>query len=99
MELAQYLLYIIFIMQVEALIFLTFLNDISQQDDAWPMWIPQMSMVIGTLILAIAFLDRLYQIIFFDYEQLAIKWEVKDEKAIDDDVTSQSQYYYGDKEK
>ena len=41
----------------------------------------------------------LYQIIFFDYEQLAIKWEVKDEKAIDDDVTSQSQYYYGDKEK
>ena len=75
------------------------LNDISQQDDAWPMWIPQMSMVIGTLILAIAFLDRLYQIIFFDYEQLAIKWEVKDEKAIDDDVTSQSQYYYGDKEK
>jgi hypothetical protein len=86
-------------MQVEALIFLTFLNDISQQDDAWPMWIPQMSMVIGTLILAIAFLDRLYQIIFFDYEQLAIKWEVKDEKAIDDDVTSQSQYYYGDKEK
>ena len=75
------------------------LNDISQQDDAWPMWIPQMSMVIGTLILAIAFLDRLYQIIFFDYEQLAIKWEVKDEKAIDDDVTSQSQYYNGDKEK
>ena len=40
---------------------------ISQQDDAWPMWIPQMSMVIGTLILAIAFLDRLYQIIFFDW--------------------------------
>ena len=46
------------------------LNDISQQDDAWPMWIPQMVMVIGTLILAIAFLDRFYQSIFFKYEDL-----------------------------
>ena len=59
------------------------LNDISQQDDAWPMWIPQMAMVIGTLILAIAFLDRFYQVIFFDYDELEIKWKVKDEKAID----------------
>ena len=59
------------------------LNDISQQDDAWPMWIPQMVMVIGTLILAIAFLDRFYQSIFFKYEDLEIAWKVKDEKAID----------------
>ena len=60
------------------------LNDISQQDDAWPMWIPQMVMVIGTFILATAFLDRFYQAIFFNYEELEIKWKVKDEKAIDE---------------
>ena len=62
------------------------LNDISQQDDAWPMWIPQMTMVFGTLILAIAFIDRLYQVIFFNYDELEIEWEVKDEKAIEDKV-------------
>ena len=64
------------------------LNDISQQDDAWPIWIPQMAMVIGTLILAIAFLDRLYQVIFFVYYELEKKWEVKDEKAIEDITSS-----------
>lgn len=64
------------------------LNDISQQDDAWPMWIPQMTMVIGTLILAIAFVDRFYQVIFFDYEELEVKWKVRDEKAIEDITSS-----------
>jgi len=73
------------------------LNDISQQDDAWPMWIPQMTMVIGTLILAIAFVDRFYQVIFFDYDELEEKWEIKDEKAIED-VSSQSEYYHGEKQ-
>ena len=43
-----------------------------------------MVMVIGTFILATAFLDRLYQTIFFNYEELEIKWKVKDEKAIDE---------------
>ncbi len=64
------------------------LNDISQQDDAWPIWIPQMAMVIGTLILAIAFVDRLYQVLFFEYDELEKKWEVKDEKAIEDITSS-----------
>ena len=73
------------------------LNDISQQDDAWPMWIPQMTMVIGTLILAIAFVDRFYQVIFFNYDELEKKWEIKDEKAIED-VSSQSEYYHGGKQ-
>ena len=73
------------------------LNDISQQDDAWPMWIPQMTMVIGTLILAIAFVDRFYQVIFFNYDELEKKWEIKDEKAIED-VSSQSEYYHGRKQ-
>ena len=42
-----------------------------------------MVMVLGTLLLAIAFLDRFYQAIFFKYEDLEIQWKVKDEKAID----------------
>ena len=73
------------------------LNDISQQDDAWPMWIPQMTMVIGTLILAIAFVDRFYQVVFFNYDELEKKWEIKDEKAIED-VSLQSEYYNGEKQ-
>jgi TRAP-type C4-dicarboxylate transport system permease small subunit len=73
------------------------LNDISQQDDAWPMWIPQMTMVIGTLILAIAFVDRFYQVVFFNYDELEKKWEIKDEKAIED-ASSQSEYYHGEKQ-
>ena len=72
------------------------LNDISQQDDAWPMWIPQMTMVIGTLILAIAFVDRFYQVIFFNYDELEKKWEIKDEKAIED-ITSTQDYHQGEK--
>ena len=69
------------------------LNDISQQDDALPMWIPQMVMVIGTFILATAFIDRLYQTIFFNYDELEIKWKVKDEKAIDQVNVSRDKYY------
>ena len=72
------------------------LNDISQQDDAWPMWIPQMTMVIGTLILAIAFVDRFYQVIFFNYDELEKKWEIKDEKAIED-ITLTQDYHQGEK--
>lgn len=55
------------------------LNDISQSEDAWPVWIPQMSMVLGTLIISIAFIDRLYQILFLGYEEQ----EVIDDKMID----------------
>jgi TRAP-type C4-dicarboxylate transport system permease small subunit len=54
-------------------------NDISQAEDALPMYIPQASMVIGTLVLAIAFLDKLYQFIFIGYSET----EMKDDKAID----------------
>ena len=32
-------------------------NDISQGNDATPLWIPQVSMAIGTVVLAIAMLD------------------------------------------
>ncbi len=33
-------------------------NDISTGNDATPLWIPQLAMAIGTLILAIAFIDE-----------------------------------------
>ena len=56
-----------------------------------------MTMVIGTLILAIAFVDRFYQVVFFNYDELEKKWEIKDEKAIED-ASSQSEYYHGGKQ-
>lgn len=34
-------------------------NDISTGSDATPLWIPQISMALGTVILAIAFIDEL----------------------------------------
>ena len=39
-------------------------NDISQGQDATPIWIPQMSMVVGAIILAIALTDHLLHLIF-----------------------------------
>ncbi|HAT85839.1 TRAP transporter small permease [Cohaesibacter gelatinilyticus] len=40
------------------------LNDISQGQDATPLWIPQLSMAVGAVLLAIAMLDHLVQLIF-----------------------------------
>ncbi|MEE8271626.1 MAG: TRAP transporter small permease [Alphaproteobacteria bacterium] len=40
------------------------LNDISQGQDATPLWIPQMVMAIGTLIFAVALVDRFVCIVF-----------------------------------
>lgn len=34
------------------------INDISQGQDAWPLWIPQTSMAIGTIVLAICLVDH-----------------------------------------
>jgi TRAP-type C4-dicarboxylate transport system permease small subunit len=34
-------------------------NDVSTSNDATPLWIPQLSMAIGTVILTIAFIDEL----------------------------------------
>ena len=34
-------------------------HDISTSNDATPLWIPQIAMAVGTVILAIAFLDEL----------------------------------------
>ncbi len=40
------------------------LNDISQGQDAWPIWIPQLAMAAGTILFAIALVDNLYRILF-----------------------------------
>ncbi len=39
-------------------------NDISQGQDAWPIWIPQVSMVIGTVLLAVCAFDNLICTLF-----------------------------------
>ena len=39
-------------------------NDISQGQDATPLWIPQMAMLIGVVIFAIALTDHLIHVIF-----------------------------------
>jgi TRAP-type C4-dicarboxylate transport system permease small subunit len=39
-------------------------NDISQGQDATPLWIPQLAMSVGVIILAIAFLDHFVRLIF-----------------------------------
>ncbi|MGU9957735.1 MAG: TRAP transporter small permease [Arenicellales bacterium WSBS_2016_MAG_OTU3] len=40
------------------------LNDISQGQDATPIWIPQLAMSAGTILLAICFIDHLVRLIF-----------------------------------
>ena len=39
------------------------LNDISQGQDATPLWIPQLSMAIGTVVLAIGLADHLVRVV------------------------------------
>ena len=39
------------------------INDISQGQDATPIWIPQIAMGLGTTLLFIAFVDNLYQMV------------------------------------
>ncbi len=40
------------------------LNDISQGQDALPLWMPQLVMSIGTIMLAICFWDNLIRLVF-----------------------------------
>ena len=40
------------------------LNDISQGQDAWPLWIPQVPMALGTTVFAVALADHLVHILF-----------------------------------
>jgi TRAP-type C4-dicarboxylate transport system permease small subunit len=40
-------------------------HDVSQGQDATPIWIPQVSMAVGVVIMAIAFTDNLIRVLFF----------------------------------
>ncbi len=40
------------------------LNDISQGQDATPLWIPQLTMAFGTVLFAICLIDRFVQVLF-----------------------------------
>ena len=40
------------------------LNDISQGQDATPVWIPQLAMAAGTVLLAVAMVDNLIRLLF-----------------------------------
>ncbi len=53
------------------------LNDISQGQDATPLWIPQLAMSVGAVLLAICFWDNLMRLII--YREHAIKTEVVQE--------------------
>jgi TRAP-type C4-dicarboxylate transport system permease small subunit len=44
------------------------LNEISQGQDKMELWIPQLSMSIGAVLLAVALVDHLVRIIFSDHE-------------------------------
>lgn len=47
-------------------------NDISQGQDATPIWIPQMAMVIGTVIFAIAATDHLISVLFTGKHRITV---------------------------
>lgn len=47
------------------------LNDISQGQDATPLWVPQIAMSIGTVLLAIALWDHLVRLIFTEHSGVA----------------------------
>jgi len=49
------------------------LNDVSQGQDATPMWVPQLSMAIGTLIFALSMVDRFVSILLFGFDESAEK--------------------------
>ncbi|MEM6932745.1 MAG: TRAP transporter small permease [Pseudomonadota bacterium] len=47
------------------------LNDISQGQDATPLWIPQVAMSVGTVLLAIALWDHLIRLVLTDHTGVA----------------------------
>ena len=46
------------------------LNDVSQGQDATPLWIPQLAMSAGTIVLAIALADHLVRVLVFGLEDV-----------------------------
>ncbi len=56
------------------------LNDVSQGQDATPLWIPQIPMALGTTILSLTFVDHFIRILFFGLD------------GIDDGATSAEEH-------
>ncbi len=46
------------------------LNDVSQGQDATPLWIPQIPMALGTTILALTFVDHFFRVVFFGLDDI-----------------------------
>ena len=46
------------------------LNDVSQGQDAMPLWIPQIPMALGTTVLALAFADHFVRLVFFGLDDV-----------------------------
>ena len=46
------------------------LNDVSQGQDATPLWIPQIPMALGTTVLALTFVDHFIRILFFGLDDV-----------------------------
>jgi len=46
------------------------LNDVSQGQDAIPLWIPQIPMALGTTVFALTFVDHFIRIIFFGLDDI-----------------------------
>lgn len=44
------------------------LNDISQGQDKTPLWIPQIAMSVGAVLLAVALIDHLIRLLFTDHD-------------------------------
>jgi TRAP-type C4-dicarboxylate transport system permease small subunit len=46
------------------------LNDVSQGQDATPLWLPQIPMALGTTVLALTFVDHFIRIVFFGLDDV-----------------------------
>ena len=57
------------------------LNDVSQGQDATPLWIPQIPMALGTTVLALTFADHFIRIVFFGLDDVG------------DDATSAEEHF------
>jgi TRAP-type C4-dicarboxylate transport system permease small subunit len=51
------------------------LGDVSQGQDATPLWIPQLAMSVGTVLLALALWDHLIRILFAGHEGIPDRTE------------------------
>ena len=58
-------------------------NDVSQGRDATPLWIPQLFMSVGTVILAVAVLDHLVRLVTSDHRGVESPDALADDPSVD----------------